>query len=188
MHKKNNIYNMRPSYDGLHDLISDISKEYNTKQYSLIEIGAYSGQSTVYFSKYFHTVITIDPFINDYDIKDPTCKYAKLTEVYNTFQANIAKENNIIHIRETSDSAILNINKYLINKPPVLLIYIDGLHTYDQVKKDIMNYSPLVVSNGYICGHDYHKNAWPEVCKAIDDYKIPDKIFTDTSWLIKHYA
>jgi hypothetical protein len=63
------------------------------------------------------------------------------------------------------------------------LIYIDGLHKYEQVKKDILNYIQLINNGGFISGHDYHDN-WMEVKKAINDtIKNPDKTFKDTSWI-----
>lgn len=181
----NKAINMRQSYNGLSDMIDYIQKDFDTKKYTLLEIGAYAGESTVYFANFFHTVITIDPFISDYDKNDPTCKYMKLENVYDLFLKNIDQHSNIIHIKDTSDRAIDYINKYTTNLPPILVVYIDGLHTFDQVLKDIFNYKTLIAKNGYLCGHDYHPKAWPGVCDAINSYQKPDCVFTDTSWLIR---
>lgn len=185
MSTKNIIYNMRPSYDGLSDLIKFIQNDHDTHNYSLIEIGAYAGQSTVFFAQHFQSVITIDPFINDYDGNDPTCQFMKLESVYETFQKNISQYNNITHLKLTSDDAVSRISS-MVDKNNVLAVYIDGLHTFDQVHKDIINYMPFIYDDGYICGHDYNLTNWPQVCKAIDStLGVPLKVFNDTSWIIK---
>jgi hypothetical protein len=46
-------------------------------------------------------------------------------------------------------------------------VFIDGLHTYEQVTKDITNYYPKLKTGGLICGHDYAKVAG--VRKAVDE-------------------
>lgn len=178
---KNRLFNMRPNYSGLTDLIKVVQKTHNTKDFTLIEIGAYSGESTTFFANFFGRVITIDPFINDYDKSDPTCQFMSLESVYKTFLINISKHNNILHIKKTSDEAI----KELYNTNNVLVVYIDGLHTYEQVKKDIQNYKDLILLDGYLCGHDYHKSRWKRVCDAIDEFQRPDMLFSDSSWLIR---
>ena len=87
---------------------------------------------------------------------------------------------NIHLIRKTSDDAIDD----LINES-FDFIYIDGIHTYDQVNKDIDNYKPLIVKGGFIGGHDYHP-VWGGVVQSINE-KVgePNKTFQDTSWVVK---
>jgi two-component SAPR family response regulator len=118
--------------------------------------------------------------MNDYDPNDPACSYMDLTNVYKTFSSVISKYDNITHIRKTSDDAIDELKDIKVD-----LIYIDGLHTYDQVKKDIDNYIGLINESGFISGHDYH-SVWQGVIDAIHE-KIgkPDTIFQDTSWIKK---
>jgi hypothetical protein len=75
-----------------------------------------------------------------------------------------------------SDDALLQLNSNRYD-----IIYIDGNHTYEQVKKDIINYYPLIKNNGFISGHDYFidnvKNA------VYETIGLPDKIFIDYSWI-----
>jgi hypothetical protein len=101
-----------------------------------------------------------------------------LTDVYKEFISRTSKYNNIIHIRETSDNAISKLSTTKVD-----LVYIDGMHTYKQVKSDIENYLPLINANGFISGHDYHP-VWQGVVDAINE-KIgnPEKTFQDTSWI-----
>jgi len=47
-------------------------------------------------------------------------------------------------------------------------IFIDGLHTYEQVLKDCINYYPKIKKNGLFAGHDY--SAIIGVKKAVDEF------------------
>jgi hypothetical protein len=182
MSNKNKLYVMRDNVyrKGLQDLINYINTFSNTKNLTMVEIGSYAGESTELFAKNFKSVIAIDPFLNDYDKNDVTCEYMDLTEVYNTFNAVISKYENVRHIRKTSDDAISELKNLKVD-----LVYIDGLHTYEQVKLDIENYMPIINESGFICGHDYHP-VWQGVVDGINE-KLgePDKRFQDTSWIKK---
>ena len=182
MVKINTLYTMRsPEYTkGLLDLINTIKKYRDTKEMTMIEIGSYAGESTLLFAKEFKNVISIDPFINDYDVNDVTCSYMELDNVYNVFKKNTENYENITHIRKTSDDAVLDLNNIKVD-----FVYIDGMHTYDQVNKDIKNYLPLVMDDGFIGGHDYHP-VWQGVMDAIiESLGVPNETFCDTSWLLK---
>ncbi len=177
---KNLLYKMRDQIysDGLMDLIDYINQYSDTKNMCMIEIGSYAGESTEIFSKHFKSVLSIDPFLNDYDLDDPACSYMDFDNVYELFVLKINELKNIKHIRKTSDDAILELQNETFN-----FIYIDGLHTYEQVKKDLKNYIKLVPNSGFIGGHDYHKN-WEGVIKVVhEELGGPDKIFKDTSWI-----
>jgi hypothetical protein len=104
----------------------------------------------------------------------------KLEDVYHEFNERISKYDNIKHIRKTSDDAISDLNGYNFQ-----FVYIDGLHTYEQLKKDIYNYKKLIEPSGFIGGHDYHSN-WSGIIKGVDEvFGKPDLTFKDTSWIKK---
>jgi hypothetical protein len=183
MKNKNTLYPMREGHykNGLEDLIDYVNKFSNIKEMVMIEIGSYAGESTELFAKNFKKVISIDPYINDYDENDPACQYMDFNEVYNTFSNVISKYNNISHIRKTSDEAINDLKDIKVD-----LIYIDGLHTYEQVKKDIENYKKIINNYGFISGHDYHP-VWQGVIDAIHEtIGEPEMKFQDTSWIKKN--
>lgn len=183
---KNVFFPMREHHNdknGLVSMIEHIKEERDTKKMTMIEIGSYIGESTMMFCENFKEVISIDPHIDNYDLDDPVCNHATFNVVYDQFKKNMEPHSNYNHIRMTSDEAI----KHLIGVK-VDFIYIDGLHTYEQVKKDIKNYLPLISENGFIGGHDYGEN-WGGVVRAINESLpnggIPDKTFVDTSWIKK---
>lgn len=177
---KDKFYTMRPNeYKiGLNSLIEHINKITPTKNMEMLEIGAYLGESTIIFSEYFSNIITIDPFIDDYDLNDPTCQHISLSKVHEKFIELTKDIKSIQLIKKKSDEAIYD----LIDKR-FDFIYIDGMHTYEQVKKDIKNYKPLVKPGGFIGGHDYHPN-WQGVINAIkEELNEVDSVFGDTSWI-----
>jgi predicted O-methyltransferase YrrM len=74
-----------------------------------------------------------------------------------------------IHFRMTSDDAVSSLengwNKFDF-------VFIDGLHTYDQVKKDLFNYDKLIRKGGVVACHDYNHSGYPGVSKAIDEFAL----------------
>jgi predicted O-methyltransferase YrrM len=59
---------------------------------------------------------------------------------------------NFTMIEKTSDDAA-----ELFEDGSMDFIFVDGLHTYEQVLKDCQNYWPKLKSGGYLIGHDYTK-------------------------------
>jgi cephalosporin hydroxylase len=177
---KNQLFVMRDDLyaAGLRDLIHYVNSFSNTKEMSMIEIGSYAGESTVIFAKNFKKVVAIDPFLNDYDINDITCQYMDLTNVYSVFFNNTVPYSNISLIKKTSDDAVDELKSQMFD-----FIYIDGLHTYTQIKKDITNYLPLVKPGGFIAGHDYHPVYQGVVDGILETIGYPDHTFRDTSWI-----
>jgi predicted O-methyltransferase YrrM len=165
--------------NGLLEMIGYINEDTPTKGMKMIEIGSYAGESTTIFASSFKEVLAIDPFLNDYDLNDITCHYMELNKVYNVFSEAISGHGNIRHIMKTSDEASSGIKDDSYD-----FVYIDGLHTYEQVKKDITNYLPKIKKGGFIGGHDYHPN-WQGVMDAINELLVVERVFGDTSWIVK---
>jgi predicted O-methyltransferase YrrM len=157
--------------------LEDLIKQIDDKS-TMVEIGSYLGESTVIFAKYFDKVISIDPYLDNYDPNDIACTLAPFEDVYQQFLKNISSFKNIQHIRKKSDDAVDDIKN-------ISFLYIDGMHTYDQVKKDILNYISKINKGGFIGGHDYHP-VWSGVVQAVDEcVGTPDMIFEDFSWIKK---
>lgn len=53
-------------------------------------------------------------------------------------------------------------------KRPVGLLFIDGDHTYEGIRKDWKNFYPLVCRGGYILVDDYGSEAFPGVSKFLE--------------------
>jgi hypothetical protein len=71
------------------------------------------------------------------------------------------------HLRMTSDEAVYN---SVFQNTSFDFIFIDGFHSYDQVKKDLNNYCGLIRKGGVIACHDYKHPSYPNLTKAIDEF------------------
>lgn len=175
------FFMMRPQLyaEGLEDLINYVNEITPTSEMKILEIGSYIGESTMQFAKRFNMVVSIDPFIDDYDMDDPACHCWPFNMVYERFLHNTMSYPNIKSLRLKSDEAFTILRNYQWD-----MLYIDGLHTYEGVKADIENYRPLIKPGGFIAGHDYIENAFG-VKKAVDEHFKIDKTFKDTSWIVR---
>lgn len=163
--------------EGLNNLIKELG---DNSDKTMIEIGSFVGESTVLFAKSFKKVIAIDPFMEGYDESDPTSHSFDFDNVYQTYLDRVTIHSNIETIVDTSDNAVKDLSGKEFD-----FIYIDGIHTYEQVKKDIENYLPLVKKGGVIGGHDYVNGGHlVGVYNAVNEmFGQPDKVFVDKSWI-----
>jgi len=165
---------------GLLDLINFIGID-KFKNYKMVEIGSYVGDSTKIFLEYCKEIISVDPYINFYDPKDLSSYNYDMNEIYNLFINKFKTYPNFKHIRKTSLEAAKEFENESLD-----FIYIDGLHTYEGVKEDILAWENKLKSTSYIAGHDYNPGKFPGVIKAVNELLgEPLKIFNDTSWVIK---
>jgi predicted O-methyltransferase YrrM len=175
---KDKFYIMRePVFaEGLVDMIDWINTIRPTSEMRMIEIGSYVGESTLMFADRFKEVVSVDPYINDYDLSDAACHHAPFDKVYQEFIKNTLTIPNIKSIRETSQNAFS-----ILKEQEWDIVYIDGLHTLEGVWYDIEHYKTLIKPGGFICGHDY---GWGNVRHSIGqllDDKV-DATFKDGSW------
>jgi predicted O-methyltransferase YrrM len=176
---KDKFYIMRDSEQrkGLEDMIEWINGIRSTKEMNIIEIGSYTGESTRIFAENFKQVISVDPFVNDYDPNDLACSYAPFEFVYKEFLKNTISYSNIKSIRDTSENAFGILSEYKWD-----MVYIDGVHTVEGVYYDISNYKNIISIGGFIAGHDYGwGNVRHNLGRVFDD-KI-DATFIDGSWI-----
>ena len=61
------------------------------------------------------------------------------------------------------------------------MVFIDGDHRYETVRKDIRKAFTLLRVGGLICGHDYEHNGWPGVKQAVDEL-VGEVEVKDTIW------
>ena len=163
--------------EGLIDMINWINTIRPTSEMRIIEIGSYVGESTMIFAEHFREVISVDPYINDYDLADDACHHAPFDKVYEQFIRNTLSVPNIKSIKETSQNAFS-----ILKDQQWDMVYIDGLHTLEGVSHDIEHYKTIIKPGGFVCGHDY---GWGNVRHAIGqllDDKV-DSTFKDSSWV-----
>jgi hypothetical protein len=176
MESKISIRNARNAKTGLKDMINHIGNN----NIVMAELGCYVGDSTEIFAENFVTVYAIDPWLNGYDDNDDASHMRSMTIVEAQFDECICGNFDNVHkIKMRSDEAVKKFDDESID-----FVYIDALHTYSGVKKDIELWFPKIRKTGYIGGHDY-QGRFQGVIDAVNEFKKPDKIFKDTSWIIK---
>jgi len=114
-----------------------------------LEIGSFEGRSAVFVKELdnLESLVVVDIWKN-YD----ELKTVDFDKVYKNFNYNIGlteKVGDIKIMKTTSDDFFYN-NKNYFN-----LIYIDGYHHYEQVKKDFINSFNFLEKNGYIICDDF---------------------------------
>lgn len=138
---------------------------------AIVEIGSWCGKSLMFLvagalkSQNTCKKISIDPFVNSKD--EPN-------GMYDVFVNNLKKLNiwdNVTHIKEKSQVAGSNF------KEKIELIFIDGFHKYEAVKKDYELFFPNLVDGGFVLFHDVISYTGPftlvkELAKNDDKFKI----------------
>jgi hypothetical protein len=99
---KDEFYVMRApeQRDGLIDMIDWINTIRPTSEMRMIEIGSYVGESTLMFADRFKEVVSVDPYINDYDLADDACHHAPFDKVYEQFIRNTLSVPNMRNIKK----------------------------------------------------------------------------------------
>lgn len=140
--------------------INFIKKIYNgVKLNNVLEIGCYNGGTTIYLSNISNNLITIDQPVEPrfdtfkYNTGDDFVFGSKLLKTKTNF--NYIGGNS--HSNDTLEKV-----KNLLNGDHLDLLFIDGDHSYDGVKKDFIEYSKLVKKGGLIALHDVHRSSFHE--------------------------
>lgn len=138
---------------------------------TFVEIGCKEGRTTGFILKHVpdSRVIAIDPWIANPAPKngDATREdYEKwdFAKIEAEFWENLGEHKDRCYMsRNTSEQAALN--DFQI--PPLSdMVFIDALHDYESVKRDIQLWWPRVRVGGMLAGHDFsHK--WPGVERAV---------------------
>lgn len=143
----------------------------SSKYESVVEIGSYKGRSThALLSGLAKKITCIDPWDVDSEVEN----IFSGEKEYQTFLKNVAPfqcNGRLRVIRGHSQEVAADIE-------PVDMVFIDGDHSYESVRRDIDLYLPK--AKKMICGHDYA--GWPGVIQAVnetfgDSFKLIDSIW-----------
>lgn len=130
-----------------------------------IGIGTEAGFSSEYLLRSIPNLhlFGIDPYIEYVDWDNVKRESAIDKELFFHKMQAFMNEKKYTHLLMTSDEGAKNFKDESVD-----FIFIDGLHTYDQVLKDCQNYYSKLKPGGLFCGHDY--NALEAVRNAVDDF------------------
>ncbi len=153
----------------------------------IVEIGAAYGGSSLNFllSKNPHVrVYSIDPFIVDSMASFQATKEKCVTHVSKAL-ADASLKNRIQDWTVLADYSYNVVRDW---QEPIDVIFIDGDHTYDAVRKDFEDWLPHVVDGGYILFHDsckeqgtpegtYNKG-WPGPTQIANELETDSRVET----------
>jgi predicted O-methyltransferase YrrM len=146
---------------------------------TILEIGSWKGRSTKAMALVCPgTVYAVDHW--DGSKSELATTHSEVLKLgvdglFNIFKANLSEEiktNKVIPIREDSQAAAIRLRGEK-GLRWIDMVFIDGEHTYEAVKKDILSWTPHVAPGGLLCGHDYFDS--PDVRKAVTEL-IPERI------------
>jgi len=153
----------------------------------MVEVGSYTGESTVMFAQCgkFKEIHAIDPWSNEHRALDLAACDMKIVEKH--FDKRVAPYSMIIKHKTTSRAASNKFHEVCLD-----LVYIDAIHTYEELKADIFYWLSKIKKGGYIAGHDYNSRSYPGVVQVVKESFQEGKIypgsvyvFKDTSWLVR---
>jgi hypothetical protein len=151
---------------GLKELIATLPDDIE-----MIEVGSYAGESAAVFaaSGKVKLMWCIDRWGGEEKIAETV--FDQVRKKYPTI---------IEKIKAESERGA----KYFPNQS-VDFVYIDAMHDYESVKRDIMIWRPKVKAGGIIGGHDYSQK-FSGVIRAVHEaFGDPEIVFKDSSWTVK---
>jgi len=135
----------------------------------LIEIGTNIGQTAIFMAKIFQDmeldtkIISVDPFsFATDDVFNPKGNY--------TYYVTLSKQQQVHDTCIPITAFSQNISN--IFKENVGILFVDGSHQYEDVKKDLDYYSKLVKLNGYVFVDDYSASGYPGVYRAFEEWFV----------------
>ena len=151
-----------------------------------VELGCYKGKSTSFIGVEIHkrkrdiNFIAVDSFqgaTNSTDANEIKA-YEGISEIQESYTYNVAPIGNKIKtIVSLTDEAA-----QYFEDGSVDVIFVDGGHSYEVVKADILAWLPKMKKGGIMAGHDF--NAWQGVNKAVTEiFGTPHKVENDC-WFI----
>lgn len=160
-----------PSNPGLNHLSGLVDLIHYCKPKSVVEIGSNRGLSTEMFLLHCQRVVAIDPWED--------------RNVHTEFLERCGFYPNLEWHRQYSYQGLG------VDLESVDMVYIDGLHDYWSVYNDIKIAQQVIKKGGWFAGHDYVKENPPvntDVPRAVLDVfgREPEKVFEDTSWIMRN--
>ena len=131
---------------------------------NVLEIGCSEGHTTEWLLRCNPTlkITCVDPYVNYLDWNGNQLNDRE--EFYQKTMRRLERYGErFLMIRDYSDNIFSKFNDESID-----LLFIDGLHTYDQVLKDCNNYYSKVKFGGIFSGHDY--TAITGVNQAVNEF------------------
>jgi hypothetical protein len=174
----------RQTDEAFHPYYTYLPALINSRGYTCgVEIGVFAGghAKNILENSNLGVLIGIDPYLA-YD-QIGGCKTQEEFDIMCQLAVQRLDPERFILIREKSDKALKEMKKYI---DKIDFIFIDGLHTANQIQKDFDNYAPLVKKGGVIAFHDIDHPMFPELTPVME--KFAEKHNATINRGIMHFA
>lgn len=162
------------SVEGLLELIGDI----NNPNAILLEYGSFAGVSTDLFARYFKTIIAVDIW---HFREFQEMEIHRVKKAFDMFSEMRKFHENILGV--VNDEFDAPIKMVMKEFKGVDIVYIDAVHDYEYVRRNIDTLLPLLNKGGWMCGHDI---TFKGVKKAVEEtFGTNYKTYSDTSWAVQ---
>jgi len=141
---------------------------------AIVEIGSWKGRSTKALAAATPGfVIAVDHWSGSPgDQTGDEAKRVGSEALESEFRRNLSRlidSGKVIPAVGDSAEIVTEVGRILASKGQLAdMLFIDGSHSYDAVKRDISTYLPLVRAGGLVCGHDYASSSLA-VVKAVNE-------------------
>lgn len=159
---------------------------WNINVASIAEIGVYRGNASQYLRLCFPSasLFLIDPWTLYDAYRSPTAgpisqQEEDYEEAYTYVKEVFADDPRVQILRKTSLAAAAQVPNGLD------LVFIDGNHDYEYVKQDIELWQPKIRKGGLLAGHDFDRELFPGVVRAVTERFGEDvAIGPDSVWAV----
>jgi hypothetical protein len=135
-----------------------------------VEVGCWTGESAIIASEFVDILYCVDSWAGE---------FAHLESLFDE------RTKGIYHIRKLKLPSHEAVDHF--EDGELDLVYIDAMHDYDNVKRDLLTWIPKVKINSWIAGHDYDKISYHAgVVQAVNEILgVPELTFKDGSFLVR---
>ncbi len=159
---------------------------FSTLEGKAVEVGCWKGRATLTFKfdipKDQFELFCIDPFLGSSEHKEDL----QGGSTRGDFEKNLKDRgvlDSVVIIEKYSAEAAKDFEDGSLD-----LVFIDAEHDYENVKLDILSWTPKLKTGGIICGHDYpepyQENAgFEELAQAVNEEVRDSDKFSKFSWI-----
>lgn len=166
------------SVKGLFELI----KLYFKPNFQVVEIGSFQGVSTLLFALFAEKVYSVDNY--SYLASPDQAAFGSTTfkqmfiDAEKLFTERILGIPNIVKVRKSSIEAAVDFKDNSLD-----VVYIDGEHDYENIKKDIRAWKNKIKKGGLLAGHDWYL---PFIYIVLSEENLLNElmIYPDSSWSV----
>jgi len=166
------------------DYLKFLSVANNIRVQKIVEVGTWDGKNAKKLRKLFPDahLYLIDPYhptLAYFQKGDPASfKPEEYEKTYQKVCKHFAKDSKTTILKTTSINGVDQVPNNID------LVFIDGDHSYEHVKQDILTWKRKVRVGGLLTGHDYSL-AFPDVMKAVNEC-LPNKFVVgkDSVWAV----